>query len=65
MGGNAIQNVGSITPATMTVTGRLTANEYVQLAIVTIGTSCASNGLLARQSNGRLASCVSGTWVGY
>lgn len=65
MGGNAIINIGSMTPNTMTVTGRLTANEYVQLAIVTPGAACASNGLLARQANGRLASCVSGAWVGY
>lgn len=72
MGGNQITNIGQLTlggpvqGTTVTASGRMNAYEYVALAgIISVGTSCTPNGLLARQPGGRLASCASGVWVGY
>lgn len=72
MGGNQINNIGQLTvggpvqATTVTASGRLNAYEYVALAgIVTAGGTCTPNGLLARTSTGRLASCVGGLWVQY
>lgn len=69
MGNNDITNVDAVTAngavqgGTVRSTGRLSANEFVQLGTaITVGTACTPVGLLGREADGRLASCVSGTW---
>lgn len=69
MGNNNLTNAngvtanGAIQGATVTATGRVYANEYIQIAgVVSIGAGCGPNGTLGREADGRLASCVAGVW---
>lgn len=69
MGNNAITNAGGVTASglvqagSVTSSGRVSANEFILLGTaVTVGTSCSPVGLIGREADGRLASCVSGTW---
>ena len=70
MGNNNVTNAGNVTAnsavqgASVRALGRLYAGEYIEVAgVVAIGTTCSPNGMLGRQTTGRLASCVSGVWV--
>ena len=70
MSNNNITNAGNVTAnsavqgATVRAQGRVYAGEYIEVAgVVAIGTTCAPNGMLGRNTVGRLASCVSGIWA--
>jgi len=53
-----VQNSGN-----MTVGGRLTTNELLQLnTVVSMGAGCSPNGLVGRDSNGTILNCSSGVW---
>lgn len=69
MANNPIVNAGTfsttgqVTGGAVSATGRMYAGEYVQITgVAVVGTGCTPNGLLGRESDGRLASCVSGVW---
>lgn len=57
MGYNNIVNVGNITTG-----GQLTADSIIVARTVIVNTTCTPNGLLGKQPDGRIASCVNGLW---
>ena len=55
---------GAVTGGTVRATGRLSTGEVLQLDQVnTAGASCSPNGLISRDSNGGMLSCLSGIWT--
>ncbi|MEX3556967.1 MAG: shufflon system plasmid conjugative transfer pilus tip adhesin PilV [Burkholderia sp.] len=58
MGGYQVRNASQVYTS-----GRVFAGEYVELqGFATAGLGCAPNGLLSRDADGRVMSCVAGTW---
>lgn len=69
MGGNNVDNAGTVNATTVSATGnvaavnRVTAGEYVQIkGTVVEGSACPSNDLVARDASGLILSCQSGSW---
>ena len=69
MGNHNVSNVnnvvanGEVRSAVSRTTGRTYAGEFIEIAgVVAESSTCPTNGTLARLSDGRLASCVSGIW---
>ncbi|XUA21454.1 shufflon system plasmid conjugative transfer pilus tip adhesin PilV (plasmid) [Citrobacter sp. OP27] len=54
---------GSMTGGTVRANGRLSTGEVLQLDKVnTAGAACSPNGLVSRDSNGGILSCIDGIW---
>lgn len=68
LGNNNLSNAANVTASgtvqgqNVTAVGRVHANYYEIAGAVTTGNTCTPNGLLGREADGRLASCVSGVW---
>lgn len=69
MGGNNIDNAGSVNATNVAATGnitagnRVTSGEYLQIkGTVVEGTACSSDDLVARDATGLILSCQSGSW---
>lgn len=61
---NAINSNTIINSGNMISNGRLYANEYVQLnGYAVVDTPCGANGLVGRDSAGKILSCQAGVWA--
>lgn len=59
--GNANGNINSYSQ--ITSSKRLTTGEFLQInGTVIVGAPCSSNGLVGRDSSGKILSCVNGVW---
>jgi prepilin-type N-terminal cleavage/methylation domain-containing protein len=63
--GKNIYTPGTVLAGTLESSGRVVAGEHVELrGVASVGAGCSPNGLVGREANGRLLSCVSGVWLG-
>ena len=62
---NATTSLHTVTSKTLTTQGRITAGELVEIkGVANSGAPCSPNGLVGREADGSILSCVSGAWKG-
>lgn len=62
---NATTNLHTVISKTLTTSGRITAGEFVEIkGVANSGSACSPNGLVGREADGSILSCVSGIWKG-
>ena len=62
MGNNNVNNAATVSATTVTASGNVNANQVQLNGVVSENTACSPNGLVARDANGLLLSCQSGSW---